>query len=247
MGYSSQQRGFTLVELVITIVVVAIMMMGIAGFIQLGAKGYSDTVQRQHLQNQARFVVEKLTREIRHAVPNSFSVTQDATDGQCLHFMPIRYVGFYQQLPSQTSDEFEFITVSNDDSITVNNLAGLRLVLNPNSPDDLRSVSQSQSLNNASLAGSIAKVVLDNVFASGSVAKRVYLFDQNGWVNYCLIDSRILRNDIQVASELDSNNSEFAIDESSLTRSGLVHFKFTFRKQDEVSVYNQDVQVLNVP
>lgn len=56
---SIRQSGFTLIELVITIVVVAIMVMGIAGFIELGTKGYVDTVDRQQLQNQARFAVEK--------------------------------------------------------------------------------------------------------------------------------------------------------------------------------------------
>ena len=53
-------RGFTLVEMVLTMVVGAILVLGIAGFVELGSKGYSDTVARQRLQTQAKFVLEKM-------------------------------------------------------------------------------------------------------------------------------------------------------------------------------------------
>ncbi|MCG6332696.1 prepilin-type N-terminal cleavage/methylation domain-containing protein, partial [Vibrio alginolyticus] len=51
-----KNRGFTLIEMVITIVVGSFIMLGIAGYLQLGAKGYADTIDRQKLQTQAQFV-----------------------------------------------------------------------------------------------------------------------------------------------------------------------------------------------
>ncbi|NMU26721.1 prepilin-type N-terminal cleavage/methylation domain-containing protein, partial [Vibrio parahaemolyticus] len=36
------QRGFTLIELVLTIVIGSIIMLGIAGYVQVGMKGYVD-------------------------------------------------------------------------------------------------------------------------------------------------------------------------------------------------------------
>lgn len=71
-----KNRGFTLIEMVITIVVGSFIMLGIAGYLQLGAKGYADTIDRQKLQTQAQFVIEKMSREIRHAVPNSFFINE---------------------------------------------------------------------------------------------------------------------------------------------------------------------------
>ncbi len=75
-------RGFTLVEMVLTLIVGSILVLGIAGFVELGTKGYADSVDRQRIQTQAQFVLEKLSREFRHAVPNSFSGS-----GNCLFFL----------------------------------------------------------------------------------------------------------------------------------------------------------------
>ncbi len=38
-------RGFTLVEMVLTLIVGSILVLGIAGFVELGTKGYADSVQ----------------------------------------------------------------------------------------------------------------------------------------------------------------------------------------------------------
>ena len=74
-----KEKGFTLLELIITIVVGSIIMLGIAGYVQMGMKGFVDSASRQQVQTQAQFVLEKLSREIRHAVPYSFKV-----EGGCL-------------------------------------------------------------------------------------------------------------------------------------------------------------------
>ena len=71
-------RGFTLMEMIVTIVIGSFIMLGIAGYVQLGMKGYADTIDRQRMQTQAQFVLEKMSREIRHAVPNSFHVPTGA-------------------------------------------------------------------------------------------------------------------------------------------------------------------------
>ncbi|MFD2016726.1 PilW family protein [Vibrio olivae] len=52
-------RGFTLVEMVATIVVSSILILGIAGFIELGTTGYVDSVERGRLQTQAKFLLER--------------------------------------------------------------------------------------------------------------------------------------------------------------------------------------------
>ncbi|MDF4609339.1 prepilin-type N-terminal cleavage/methylation domain-containing protein, partial [Vibrio parahaemolyticus] len=51
-----KDRGFTLMEMIVTIVVGSFIMLGIAGYVQLGMKGYADTIDRQRIQTQAQFV-----------------------------------------------------------------------------------------------------------------------------------------------------------------------------------------------
>ena len=98
-------RGFTLMEMIITIVIGSVIMLGIASYVRLGFKGYSDTIDRQRLQTQAQFVIEKMSREIRHAVPNSFLIKDD--EKNCLTFVPIEYSGFY----SHVDDEIMYCKV----------------------------------------------------------------------------------------------------------------------------------------
>lgn len=251
-----KQAGFTLIELIITIVVMAIMIMGIAGFIELGTKGYADTVDRQQLQNQARFVVEKLTREIRHAVPNSFEKT-----AQCISFYPIDYAGAYAVLPTSDNSIFKFVVVSGDITDPTK-LNGKKLVINPSSQSDFDiNSSNSIELKNVSYGKYIFSTTVDSSkFNQGtvvnSVGNRLYIYSNK--VKYCIDGSQLTRefndsgNPIQVGENLTDRSSFSSGDTNdtssdSLARSGLVHIRLYFKKNDEVTNYDSDIQVLNVP
>lgn len=62
-----QEAGFTLVELIITIVLIGIIAGVAAMLILQGVKGYSDEEIRSDLTNQARLAIERMAREIREA------------------------------------------------------------------------------------------------------------------------------------------------------------------------------------
>ncbi|MFA0054632.1 PilW family protein, partial [Vibrio echinoideorum] len=87
-----QIKGFTLVELILSIVVSSILLLGLANFTEVGVKGYFGTVERYRLQTEANFVIEKISREMRHAVPNLFP---SAVSSGCVSFYPIVDSGFY--------------------------------------------------------------------------------------------------------------------------------------------------------
>ena len=59
-----KNRGFTLIEMVLTMVVGGIIVLGIAGFVELGTKGYADSIDRQRMQTQAQFVIVGTYQEI---------------------------------------------------------------------------------------------------------------------------------------------------------------------------------------
>ncbi|EPO0009139.1 MULTISPECIES: PilW family protein [Vibrio] len=234
-------RGFTLMEMIVTIVIGSFIMLGIAGYVQLGMKGYADTIDRQRIQTQAQFVLEKMTREIRHAVPNSFHVPKGTTN--CLEFMPIEYSGFY----TFKNNDLEFL-LGNDS--TLNPIpANRRIVINPSRYEDL----QSTSSRNIAIGG-LAKTGKVFVVSGGastitgsSVSSRLYIYQEKSEVRYCFDTKQVTRNGITVADSVDTSVSSMRYLEPTLQRGGLVHINLEFEQDGERSVYQQDVQVLNVP
>ncbi|MEE8057809.1 MAG: prepilin-type N-terminal cleavage/methylation domain-containing protein [Pseudomonadales bacterium] len=77
-------RGFTLVELVVVIVLLGIVAVSTTQFIRQGVEIYRDTARRDSLQQDGRFVVERIIRELRNALPGSVRASAN-----CLEFMPI--------------------------------------------------------------------------------------------------------------------------------------------------------------
>ncbi|EGR0636873.1 prepilin-type N-terminal cleavage/methylation domain-containing protein [Vibrio vulnificus] len=226
-------RGFTLVEMVLTLIVGSILVLGIAGFVELGTKGYADSVDRQRIQTQAQFVLEKLSREFRHAVPNSFS-----DSGNCLSFYPIVYSGFY----AVEGNDIQFLIGNTNATSPLAD--GLSLVINPSRQQDL----VSDSFDVSGLTNGAGYFAVSNQAASlesNSINRRHYIFNANGRVEYCFTAGRISRNGVQVADSVSAASFNYL--EPTLQRGGLVHIKLTFTQNDESSHYQQDVQVLNVP
>ncbi len=89
-------RGFTLIEMIAAILVLAAIGLFSTQFVSFGARTYSDVAGRQQLLAQSRFALERLTRELRDAVPNSQFVSNA---GRCINFVPIVASGAYAQLP----------------------------------------------------------------------------------------------------------------------------------------------------
>ncbi|MCR9593716.1 prepilin-type N-terminal cleavage/methylation domain-containing protein [Vibrio alginolyticus] len=268
-----KDRGFTLIEMIVTIVIGSFIMLGIAGYVQLGMKGYADTIDRQRIQTQAQFVLEKMTREIRHAVPNSFY----EPSSNCLAFVPIEFSGFYLT----HNQDLQFL-LGNDPQLKT--LRTNRcLVINPSryndlfptefggkcpSIDDIRKLTEPK-LSQSFQVGGLHRVVGEDgktlepftlsdaadYLASSSISDRHYIYKDNSQVTYCFDsdsgeltrqDSRYNRP-ITVAKNIDTSKSEMHYKEATLQRGGLVHINLEFVQDGERSVYQQDVQVLNVP
>lgn len=108
--YSS---GFTLVELVAVIIIVSIVGLGVGNFVSTSTQIYVDSAEREEVIGSSRFIVERLNRDVRYALPNSIRVAahQDAgiTVSHCLEFTPIQWSTFYIDLPVVAAEATDII------------------------------------------------------------------------------------------------------------------------------------------
>lgn len=239
-------RGFTLIEMVLTMVVGVIMVLAIAGFVESGTKGYADSINRQRVQTQAQFILEKLSREFRDAVPNSFQAS-----GSCLSFIPIHFSGIY----SAIGQDIDFLVgANNDDGSEITTIPnGLSMVINPTRREDLLPINTFDVGNQNKNNGHFTLVGEAKNLVSRSIADRHYIFDPNDIVEYCVVGNIITRQSLQdalpltVADSIVGSKSGFKYLDPTLQRGGLVHIDLVVEQNSERSVYQQDVQVLNVP
>jgi MSHA biogenesis protein MshO len=80
-------RGFTLMEAIVTIVIIGIVAGMVAVFIRAPILSYRDTVDRAELTDQADLALRRMARDIRLALPNSVRVN---ANGSALELLPTR-------------------------------------------------------------------------------------------------------------------------------------------------------------
>lgn len=100
-----RQQGFTLIEMVVTLMVSAIMAVGVISYIGDSIDGFGASSQRSRLAAAGRIAVDRVAMEVYNAVPNSLR-----TDGQCLEFLPAVAATSYIDPPfSAGADSFQAV------------------------------------------------------------------------------------------------------------------------------------------
>lgn len=91
------QSGFTLIELVTVIVILSILAVIGSGFMVRSAESYHQSVNRSQLIQQGRQAIERITRELRIAVPNSIRASGN---NMCVEWLPIiAGTNYLEELP----------------------------------------------------------------------------------------------------------------------------------------------------
>lgn len=112
----SNNKGYTLIELVAVIVIIGILGVASTRFIVFGTEIYVESSERQRVLSQSRYFVERLTRELRASIPNSVRID---TSNACLQFVPIKASGAYRTIgtdnpapisPNISSGEIEVVS-----------------------------------------------------------------------------------------------------------------------------------------
>lgn len=95
----SRAAGFTLVELILSIVLVGILGALVAGFLRVPLQGYEDISRRAALTDAADRALRRVARDVREALPNSVRVTT-AAGVVYLEYLQVRTGGRYRTQPS---------------------------------------------------------------------------------------------------------------------------------------------------
>ena len=90
----SRQRGFTLIEMIVVMVITGIIGGMVAMFIKAPVQGYVDSARRAEMTDIADTALRRLARDIRTAVPNSVRIPAGVIT--YIEFLPTRAGGRYR-------------------------------------------------------------------------------------------------------------------------------------------------------
>jgi MSHA biogenesis protein MshO len=266
LSCAGKQQGFTLIELVVTIVLIGILGTGISSFIGNTTKGMIDTAERSQVANIAWVVSEQLSRHLRHALPNSVRISSDKS---CIEYIPIYSGSDYISAPVTVSaSQFEVVPFSNVPGGFNFTAQPLRVAIYPETLSGLYNLNASSVISSVVsqlTAGATANAMnlqlsATHRFPTDSPGKRLFLVEQP--VMFCFLAGLLYRyddygfNSSFSTSGLNNqrvygasvSQGQFTYTPGSLKRNAVVNIRFTVSGKNGLQqVVNQEVQIRNVP
>lgn len=261
-------RGFTLVELVAVIVLLGLLGTGLVNFIAGSVEAYREVTRRNEIAQIGRFAIERVSRELRTALPGSVRVS-----GNCIEFVPIQGASIYTDLPIQglsaAADQFSVINFIDRGVIS------RAAVYTVDASDVYTGSGHIIDIDFASASSSAGETTINfssigQRFAEQSPGRRIYFVDQP--VSFCVLGAtapvlnrysnygynatqpspptggNLLAEFIQLNDA--ATVTPFQYNAGTLQRNGTVHldFRFLARGTNEEWVrFNHDVALRGLP
>lgn len=96
------QRGFTLIEMVMAIIILGIIGAMVGVFMKKPIDAYIDSGRRAALTDVADTAVRRIARDVRRALPNSVRLPTDGVSTSCIEFIPTKTGGRYRAVLDPT-------------------------------------------------------------------------------------------------------------------------------------------------
>ncbi len=265
----SNTGGFTLIELVMVIVIMGIISIGVSQFVGRAVGGYVDSSERNKLASAMVVASEKLSRELRRALPNSIRVGGDTVSSDnCVEFIPIVGGARYLSVPLGIgSTSIDAITLGNANPLTAF-IAIYPISQNDlYSPTDLSPASMTASSATIPAGGGQISITLgashqfrthspnNRLYAVDSPVSfcqpagsdRIYRYSGYGFNNTAVLPPTgatraVLIDDASVLSPIVFNYSS-----ATRTRNAVVSFSLATNFDNEFLRLGQEVQIRNVP
>lgn len=256
------RSGFTLIELVVVIVLMSLLALAGVEVIRHSSQSYLKMSDRQALGNAARFVVERMSREFRSALPGSVRVS-----GPCIEYMPIKVAGTYFSAPIESaSTAMTVVRVSTDLAAETGSIAIYPV------GDDVYDVSTAILSPDASIGApdvdnvSTITWVGSHTFPYHSPTRRFYMVE--GPVSYCVDGEHLFRYtnygiaavqpvaaDLPAAlpdrallvNQVTGASTPFSVAEPGLTRNAIVMLALAFTAAGESIEVTHEAHLRNVP
>ena len=254
--------GFTLIEMITVIIIIGTLSAAISTYVKFSTEIYSSSTAREQLSNSVRFALERFSRDVRNALPNSLRLTNDDGD-QCLELTPIIESTTYTKIPVPPA------SMSNSVEVIPFNEAFSRdwkIVVYPLRPEDVypSTPSNNDKIHDVASINDTGNIITmdDSVhFAEDSPSQRLYFVGSNpvpnsnpvtnkiDTVTYCLLGNTLTRNATLIAQDIVNADSAppFEILAATLQRNAMVQINLILQKNNETITFNHEIQVLNVP
>jgi MSHA biogenesis protein MshO len=273
----SKTAGFTLIEMVTVILILGIIVVGVSSFVIFGTRIFVESSAVDQVLSQSRFGIERMTRDIRRAVPNSMRVLT-ATDGsyQCLELLPISTSTSYLNAPffPQTAQN-SLTAIKSVGSITAAQSVLIYPLTTAEIYHPLGTTAKRFTVQSVAASGDQLTITLTQSvrFTEASPLKRLYLADNP--LSYCFINTTntvelrlyqdygyqpnqpsptmsptVMGDGVLMAQNITNTlavNPAIILMPSTLVTNAIVHLQPVFSVNGETFNYQHQVQVMNVP
>lgn len=255
-----KNRGFTLVELIIVIVLLALTGLFVFNYLGFGAQIFRDTTERDQLVSQSRFALNRLTSELRNAVPRSVRV-RAADNQRCLEFMPILASSQYVRMPRPGPPSVSNVPFTAIEPTSLTNLVGGYLLVYATTTQHIygNSTQRRKEVTGISTpSNNLVEITYtpSTFFVTDSPVRRYYIggdpvswcYDENNhnlfrFAGYGRLNNQPTLADLKASTATsaevmaeniynDLNNSEFPfrVYEATLYRNSLIQLDWRFRR-----------------